>query len=95
MDQQQSLDWLNNHKNKIIYMTVNQGGKKLVMMNPSYDLEYEKNMNLIKTEINVSQKWKQGLRLVPVQKTLFDVQMKEFLERKILEDEYESAYKKK
>ena len=62
MDQQQSLDWLNNHKNKIIYMIVNQGGKKLVMMNPSYGLEILEKMNLIKTEINVSQKWKQGLR---------------------------------
>ena len=94
MDQQQSLDWLNNHKNKIIYMIVNQGGKKLAMMNPSYNLEYEKNMNLIKTEINVSQKWKQGLRLVPVQKTLFDVQMKRIFGKKNSEDEYESAYTK-
>ena len=92
MDQKQSLNWLNNHKSKIIYMIVNQGGKKLAMMNPSYNLDYEKNMNLIKTEINVSPKWKQGLRLVPVQKTLFDVQMKRIFGKKNSEDEYESAF---
>jgi hypothetical protein len=92
MDQSQSNDWLNNHKGKIIYMIVNQGGKKLAMMNQSYNLEFEENMDLIKNEINNSSKWEQGLRLVPVEKTLFDVQMKRIFGKKNSEGEYVSAY---